>query len=158
MNNFPAKRGVPGYDIIDVSSLANLEYNNAAGAQKVIEVGRHLVPILSGGSYITDLSTATSLPAMGKSLAIYNNSDSLGSITLGEDGTITSLSPGQTDADGHVGIPIAPNAWTYVACGFKQWAITSSSDLITMLIQDSSSFKPQPNQPMPAYAPTNSVG
>jgi|SRR5581483_884577 len=139
-------RNIPGHNVQDPAILHNLEYNDAAGSKKVSEVGRHLIPVpyINSGSlaFKTDLSAAAqALPQPGLCLAIYNNSASLGSVTLGEDGTITSLAPGVTDGSGHVGVPCKPNDWTYVACGSQQWAITSASTLLVFIIDDNTTVK-----------------
>lgn len=145
INNTILKRGFPGPSTQDLGAIGNLEYNNAAGGQKVLEVGRHLLAIPTGLTYTTDASTAISLPAMGKNLAIYNNSNALETITFGEDNTITALGAGATDASGHVGIPCAPNAWTYLAGGYSQWVISSNSTLLVFLISDNTAIKFQSN-------------
>lgn len=141
-------RTIPGGATLDPSTIDNLEYNNPAGSKKVSEVGRHLIPLkyISGGNvaYTTDASTARALDRAGACLAVYNNSGSVASVTLGEDGSIASLAAGVTDANGHVGIPCAPNAWTYIACGHSNWVITSSASLMVFLINDLSSIKAQP--------------
>ena len=41
------KRNQPGNQTQDTAAIANLEYNQAAGAQKVTEVGRHFFLFLS---------------------------------------------------------------------------------------------------------------
>jgi hypothetical protein len=126
--------------IVDPSTLDNLKYNNPAGSQKVSEVGKHLLPLkyISGGAvaYTTDASTARVLDRAGACLAIYNNSGTVQSLTLNEASTIASLAPGVTDSAGHVGIPCMPNSWTYVACGYSNWVITSSANLLVFLIND----------------------
>jgi hypothetical protein len=140
------KRNFPGDQTLDPSSIDNLEYNNAAGAKKVAEVGRHLLAItLGGGAFTTDASTIRPLPGQGKNLAVYNNNTAVGSVTLGEASTQLSLAPGVTDASGHVGIPCAPNSWTYIACGPSNWVISSAATLLVFIIDDSTSIKKQSN-------------
>lgn len=138
-------RNNPGFTTYDPSSIENLTFNAPAGAKKVTEVGRHLqaVPYNNAGTiaYTTNLTTARPLPTAGKNIAVYNNSNTLGSITLGEDGTITVLASGVTDAAGHVGIPCAPNSWTYIACGSQQWVIASAATLLVYMVHDFTSVK-----------------
>lgn len=133
-------RSINSGRIVDPSTLENLKYNNPAGSQKVSEVGRHLIPLkyISGGvlTYTTDASTARVLDNAGTCLAIYNNSGTIQSVTLNEASTIVSLAPGVTDAAGHVGIPCMPNSWTYIACGYSNWVITSNASLLVFLIDD----------------------
>jgi hypothetical protein len=141
------QRNLPGDKVQDPSIIDNLEYNNPAGSKKVSEVGRHLLPLkyISGGvlSYTTSATTARVLDNLGLCLAVYNNSGTVQSITLNESSAIVSLAPGATDATGHVGIPCAPNAWTYIACGYSNWVIASSSSLLVYLINDNTTIKPE---------------
>ena len=121
------KRGFPGWDTQDVGAIANLEYNNAAGGQKVLEVSRKLIPIPnSATTWTTNTTTLTPLPKQGLNLAIYNNSDVLDSVTVGNS-SITLLVAGVTDTNGNVGIPLMPNTWTYIACGYANWVITGAA-------------------------------
>lgn len=135
-----------GFQVYDPSAIDNLEFNAAAGSHKISEVGRHLLPIpyVSGGSvaYTTQANAApVILPILGTNLAVYNNSGSLASLTLGEDNTITSLAAGTTDASGHVGIPLAPNSWTYIASASQQWVITSAATVLVFMIDDTTGIK-----------------
>lgn len=130
----------------DPSSIAGMEFNPPAGSQKVSEVGRSLLPLkyISGGvlTYTTDASTARILDAPGLCLAIYNNSGTLGSVTLGTGNTApTLLAAGVTNSSGQVGIPCQPNTWTYIACGKNNWVITNASTLITLWIEDHTAIK-----------------
>lgn len=137
-------RNVPGPQSYDQGTIQNNQYNEAAGSQKNSEVGRHLLPIPFQGegiAYTTDASTVRVLPRKGMNLAVYNNAGAVGSITLGEDGTIATLAPGVTDAAGHVGIPCTPNQWTYIACSTQQWVIASAATLLVFIIDDNSSIK-----------------
>lgn len=122
---------------IDSHTVTSQTFNEKSGAQKNAEVGRHLVPLKSNATtYTTDASTARTLPSKGKNLAVYNNAGAVGSITLGEDATVTSLAVGVTDSNGHVGIPCKANDWTYIACGEKQSVISSAATLLVFLIDD----------------------
>jgi len=130
-------RTTPGYGIQDPSIISNLEYNPMAGSMKVSEVGRRLIPILlADGTYTTNASTQRTLPVLGVNLAIYNNSGSLATITLGKTNAVASLAAGVTDASGNVGVPLAPNSWTYLACGMNQYVISSASTVLVFLIED----------------------
>ena len=139
-------RNLQGQHIQDPSTLANLEYNDAAGSKKVSEVGRHLVPLkfVSGGAvaYTTDASTARRLDSPGKCLAVYNNSGSVGSVTLGNvQSAPSSLAAGVTDSNGNVGIACKPNDWTYIACADNYWVISSASTLLVYAIDDNTAIK-----------------
>jgi hypothetical protein len=131
------QRTLGGAGVQDPSIIANLEYNPMAGSVKTSEVGRRLIPIrLANGTFTTDASTLKTLPVLGVNLAIYNNSGTLASVTIGKLNTITSLASGVTDANGDVGVPLMPNSWTYVACGMNQFVITSASTVLVFMIED----------------------
>lgn len=140
-------RNLQGNNVQDPSTLDNLQYNDAAGSKKVSEVGRHLLPIpiitLGALAYTTDASTARALPNPGLCLAVYNNAGAVGSVTLGEDAAsvATALAAGATDATGHVGVPCAPNAWTYIACGSQNWIKTTAATLLVFIIDDNTSIR-----------------
>lgn len=137
-------RQIMGNNSVDGSATQLLEYNAPAGSQKVSEVGRHLLPLTADGvTFTTNATSSIALPAQGKCLAVYNNSGTVGSITLGESAsTNLSLAAGVTDAAGHVGIPCMPNAWTYIACGIQQWVIASASTLLVFLVDDHTYIRP----------------
>src|SRR5271170_1553333 len=148
-------RTVPGSNTLDPQAIANNQYNDAAGSQKVSEVGIHALPFpyISGGAlaYTTNLTTARPLPKKGMGLAVYNNSGTVEAITLGESATspAAALAVGVTDANGHVGVPCTPNDWTYIATGTKTWVVSNSASLLVFLISDNSEIVNQ----MPAQVP-----
>lgn len=139
------QRQLDGSFVQDPAQIKNIEHNPASGSKKVAEVGGHLLPlkIISSGAlaYTTDASTKRVLDAPGACLAVYNNSTSMASITLGEDNTLVSLAAGVTDANGHVGIPCPPNAWTKIACGTQNWVISSVNTLMVFLVDDHTTIK-----------------
>lgn len=138
-------RNVPGHHVQDPSAIAAMEFSKSAGSKKVSEVGRHLLPIpyVSVGVivYTTDASTARALPNAGLCLAVYNNAGAVGSVTLGKDSSVAVLAPGVTDAVGNVGIPCAPNSWTYIACDNQNWVKSSAATLLVFIIDDETSVK-----------------
>lgn len=150
-------RTVPGEANIDVASIANNTYNDAAGSQKVSEVGKHLLPFpyINAGvlAYTTNLTTARPLPKKGMGLAVYNNSSGVLSVTLGESAAspASNLAAGVTDANGHVGVPCVPNEWTYIATGTKTWVISGSALLLVFLISDNSHIVNQQPAQIPNY-------
>lgn len=149
-------RTVPGEVVQDQSIIDNLTYNDAAGSQKVSEVGRHLLPVpfINAGAlaYTTDLSTtARPLPKSGMGLAVYNKDTTLHAVTLGDDGTVTALAAGATDSSGNVGVPCAPGAWTYVATSLRKWVKTDSAQLVVLLISDNSLVVNQSPAQVPNY-------
>jgi hypothetical protein len=148
-------RNLNGYSVQDPSIIENLTYNPQAGARKVADVGRQLLPIpQSGGTWTTTPTVATGLPNMGRNLAVYNNSGSLGTITLGTSNAVTSLAAGVTNSSGQAGIPCAPNSWTYIACGMQQWVISSASTLLVFIIGDTSYVVQEvANYSNPNYSP-----
>jgi hypothetical protein len=140
-------RSVQGGNPYDPSGIASMEFNPAAGSQKVSEVGRSLLPLkyIAGGTtltYTTDASTARILDNPGTCLAVYNNSGSIGSITLGSGNSApTVLAPGVTNVNGGVGIPCAPNSWTYIACSANNWVIASAATLLVFVVEDNTAIK-----------------
>lgn len=135
-------RNVPGDKSYDPNTIIHNQYNDAAGAEKNIPVGGHLLPIpVSANSYTTNATANKILPRKGLNLAVYNNAGAVGSITLGEVSGQLSLAPGATDAGGHVGIPCAPGQWTYISCYTSQWVIASAATLLVFIIDDNSSVK-----------------
>lgn len=128
----------------DPSSIQALTYNHQTGAQKNMEMGRHLIPIpTSATTFTTDASaSAVALPSKGLTLAIYNNSGTARAVTLG-DSAVTALAIGVTNASGLVGVPCLPNDWTYLATFDKTHVITNSSDLKVMIVADSTVINSQ---------------
>jgi len=137
-------RQLQGNNAVDPSSIQLMQYSSAAGSQKVSEVGRHLLPLnATGTTFTTNATTSIALPNQGCCLAVYNNAGTVGSITLGESAsTNLSLAVGVTDSVGHVGIPCAPNAWTYIACSVQQWVIASAATLLVFLVDDNTYIRP----------------
>jgi hypothetical protein len=131
------QRTLGGAGVQDPSIIANLEYNPMAGSVKTSEVGRRLIPIrLANGTFTTDASTLRTMPVLGVNLAIYNNSGTIATVTLGKTSAVASLAAGVTDAAGDVGVPLMPNSWTYLACGMNQFVITSASTALVFIIED----------------------
>jgi len=124
----------------DPGSIESTIFSPQSGAQKNFDIGPHLIPLDNGaGGKTTNATTARGLPAKGRSLAIYNNSGSVGSITLGSDASVVSQSAGAVNGStGEVGIPCPPNAWLHVACWDKNWVIASAATLLVFLIADDS--------------------
>lgn len=127
---------------VDPGSIASQTYNQASGAQKNAEVGRSLKPLDDGaGGFTTSAATARALPSAGRNLAIYNNAGAVGAITLGKSAAevATALAPGVCDSTAHVGIPCAPNDWTFVACNENNWIKSTAATLLVFLIEDDTS-------------------
>lgn len=120
---------------VDPSSVATNTYNDAVGAQKNMDFGHHLLPIAAGGVYTTD-ATAAKAVEKGKTLAIYNNSGTLESVTLGDTSGMAALAVGVTDVNGNVGIPCKANDWTYIATYDRQFVRTSSANLLVFVVKD----------------------
>jgi hypothetical protein len=131
----------------DPSAIDNITYNERAGARKVTEVGKYLIPLNNGaGGFTTDASTVRVLQAAGLNLAIYNNSGTVQAVTFG-DSTMAPQAAGivQTGANApFVGIPCTPNSWTYVASGIWQYVGTSNASLLVFVIDDPSYVVVQP--------------
>lgn len=131
---------------IDPSSIANQMFNEQAGAQKNVSVGPSLKPLkLTATTWTTDASTVRKI-TKGVQLAVYNNAGAVGSVTLSKSGTRTSLAPGAVDNTvgdtfGDVGIPCAPNSWTYISGHDNIAVITSAATLLVFIIEDDTSVK-----------------
>ena len=128
-------RQLSGRATEDAQSIANINYNEASGGTKNLSVGPFLKPLRVGNTYTTDATTAKSV-RKGTSLAIWNDSGAVGSITLGDSNAVTSLGHGVTDANGNVGIPMKPQDWTYINTYEKQWVIASAATLKVFIIED----------------------
>lgn len=130
----------------DPHSVVNNSYNEYAGAEKNIQVGPVLKPLkLTAITFTTDASTLRKI-SKGSQLAIYNNAGAVGSVVVSKLQTRTLLAPGAVDntaGDGYgdVGIPCAPNAWTYVSVWDNSVVITSAATLLVFTIEDDSSVK-----------------
>lgn len=140
----------------DPYQIKSVEYNPASGGQKSLTVGPRLlpIPIVTAGSatYTTNVTTATALPTKGMNLAIYNNSGTAASITVGQDSTVTSQAIGASDTNGNVGVALPANAWSYLSPGNNQWIIASAATVIVYIIEDPTSIQ----QETGPYAQQNS--
>lgn len=137
-------RNVPGYKIEDSPAIHNNVYNNASGAEKNTDVGKHFVPLnIDGSTYTTDATTARRLPSKGRNIAVYNKGATLRSVTLGDGVTVlASLAVGVVDnATKRVGIAIKPNDWTFIACYEQVEVISDHADCVVYLIEDDSFIK-----------------
>lgn len=134
------ERTVATGKVRDPHSIVANEYNEASGGQKVVSVGPHLLPLATTATagalnYTTNATAATNV-GMGIALAVYNNSGTVGTITMGDDDTVTVQTPGATTPLGQVGIPCMPNAWTYLSLGSQSWIIASAATLLVFKIDD----------------------
>lgn len=140
------KRNQNGNETQDQASIANFQYNQASGAQKTTEVGRHLLPLPTPGTgvgYTTIVNAAPfPLPGAGRNLAVFNSTATTGTITFGSANTVTSLAVGIADASGNVGLP-CPAGWSYFAAGYSNWVISSAATLFVFLINDNTSIQVQ---------------
>ena len=120
----------------DAGMIQNHSYNEAAGSVKASEVGHHLKPYsVDGATFSTNFATRRPV-GKGVTLAVYNNSAAVGSITIG-DNTVTSQAPGAVQAGtNHVGIPVAPNSWLYLNTYMKDHVITSATTMLVFIIED----------------------
>ena len=138
-------RKMGGRNVDDPNTIAANTYNEQAGAQKQTNAGQHLKPInIDGTTYTCNLTTARGI-GKGKTLAVYNNSGSLGSITLGTDNTVTVLASGVVSGS-NAGIACKPNDWTYIAVYDMQFAIASAATLLCYVVDDYTYITDQNNQ------------
>jgi hypothetical protein len=131
-------RQIDGRAVEDAAGIANLIYNEVAGAQKNMQVGPFLTPLNDGtGGFTTDATSALSI-RRGSSVAVYNKSTSLLSVTFGDTSAVASLSAGIADVSGNVGLACRPGDWTYFNSDEKGWIVAESADLLVYLIKDES--------------------
>lgn len=120
----------------DTFSVQSNIYNEQAGGQKNLSVGPKLEPIkIDATTYTTDASTARNV-GFGKQLAIYNNSGSLASATLGSTSAVASVVAGVVTPEYEVGIALKPNDWTYISTGDMNWVITSAATALVYVVED----------------------
>jgi hypothetical protein len=135
------KRNFPGYLTQDEGALANIEYNEPAGAVKTSEQGNWLAPLGNGSNgFTTDASTARILPKLGQNIALYNSDTAIHTVTISNSNTTTALAPGATNAAGNVGIPVPPGTWFKTCCFLNNWVVTDSTLLFVYLINDATSI------------------
>jgi hypothetical protein len=128
--------------VVDPGQTDSLVYNSAAGAYKQMQIGAHLKPFTPDGStFSTNATTSVNLGQPGQMLAVYNNSGTLGSVTVSLL-SVASLAAGVTDAAGNVGIACPPNAWTYISMADSIWVIASAATLLVYLIDDDTYLSP----------------
>lgn len=123
----------------------SIKYNPFSGADKIVSVGPHLLPIPTSSGYTTNVTTATALPVLGASIAVYNNSSTAYAITIGDVG-ITAQAIGAVDANGNAGVACTPNAWTYLSMGNHLWVAANNAALIVYMIEDATSIIQQSGQ------------
>jgi hypothetical protein len=121
---------------LDAGAIANMGFNQQAGVHKVAQAGLKLKPLkLTETTHTTDFSTRRNV-GQGTTLAFYNNTAGVLSVTMGDD-TVTSLAVGVTNAAGKVGIPVPANSWFYTNSYTDTHAITSAAGLLGFVVEDS---------------------
>ena len=120
----------------DPQAAANNTYNDLAGGQKNIDIGAKYLPIKLGeASWTTDATTARQCIA-GSSIAIFNNSTTVYTITFGKNSSVVAGVVGAVDADGNVSIPCPAGLWSFAASGNETWFITQNAALSVYIIAD----------------------
>ena len=137
-------RAIDNRFLQDPNQIEAVEYNPASGGKKSLAVGPRLlpIPIVTAGvaAYKTNVTASTAMPYLGANLAIYNNAATAGTVTVGQDSTVTSQAMGVADANGNVGVACAPNAYTYLSMGNNRWIIGSAATLFVYIIEDPTYF------------------
>ena len=138
--NQKTKRVLPTGVVEDPSSLDAIIYSRQTSGFKVSETGSTLMPLNTGAAYTTNAVAGVTLPKQGCLLAIYNKDTSVHAVTLGLNAASVSaaLALGVTDANGNVGVPIAPAQWVYLSCFTDQYVITDSAQLLVFMVADDS--------------------
>jgi len=140
--SYKSQRRITPDRVIDPSSLDSLAYSVPAGAYKNMPIGPHLKPFTADGStFTTNATTAVNLGQPGLMLAVYNNSGTIGSVTVSLL-QAASLAPGVTDVLGNVGVACTPNSWTYISMADAIWVIASAATLLVYIIDDDTYLKP----------------
>lgn len=111
-------------------------FNQQSGGDKNMPVGPCLLPLKTGSTFTCNATTAVGLDSIGRNIAVYNNANAVGSITLGTDGTVAVLASGATNIAGQAGIPCPPNSWTYISMGTQQFLIASAATLLCYQVDD----------------------
>jgi hypothetical protein len=141
-------RSIPGDQTRDPSVVDLLTYNEKSGARKSLTVGPALIPLGDGaGGFTTNASTARRvLPNAGTQLAIYNNSATVGAVTVG-DSTVVAQAVGAvqiSDSNVFVGVPCPPNAWMYLSSAQWNYVVASNANLLVFIIDDPTYIVTQP--------------
>jgi hypothetical protein len=140
--SYKSQRRITPDRVIDPGEADSISYNTPSGAYKNVKIGPHLKPFTADGStYTTNATVSTNLGAPGQMLAVYNNSDAVGSVTVSLL-PAAALAPGATDAAQNVGVACPPNAWTYISMADSIWVIASAATLLVYLIDDDTYLKP----------------
>lgn len=115
---------------------ADLKFNQASGADKVIPAGHHLKPVFIGvGGYTTNATTRLNV-GKGVTLAIYNNSALVASATIG-DATVVSQAPGAVQAGTpFVGVALSSQSFTYLNTYDKDYIVTSAATVLVYIVED----------------------
>lgn len=114
----------------------DLKFNHASGADKVVSAGHHLKPIVASSSSFTTNATTKLCIGKGVTLAIFNNSGTVVSVTLG-DSSVVSQSAGAVQAGtDFVGIPLKPYEFTYLNTFDKDYVVTSSASALVYIVED----------------------
>lgn len=127
-------RQMMGKHIEDPANIIALTYNEAAGANKTLKAGHHLIPITAGGTKTTNATTIKAIP-LGSIVAVYNTSGAAASVTFTSDITQAALAAGVVGPLGEVGIPVPANSWLYLSNYDLQYVITQAN-LIVFLVKD----------------------
>jgi hypothetical protein len=110
----------------DSGQIEAIEFNQYGGGKKTIEVGPSLMNL-------GDASGGLSLPGIGQSVWLYNNSTSTAfAIFYTQPGSVPSTPTLTT------GIALSPNAYTKLSSGQFNSLKTSASTVGVYLVQDDS--------------------
>jgi hypothetical protein len=126
---------------LGANDIAGMVVNTRAGANKTLIVGGQLKTPSSATQVVaTDFSAGKSVTP-GTSLALYNNSGTVAWATMNQVALGALIAP----SSGTTGIPLAPNAWTYLNMGDNDTFQTSAATVLAYIIQDDTTFQYKPS-------------
>jgi len=108
----------------DMASVPSLVFNKYAGGNKTISIGPSL-------SILGPLNAAVGVP-QGSALWIYNNSGTLAYVAFGQTSAVAAPSSPAN------GIPLPPNAYTYLSAGENSFVISNAATVFGYLVIDDS--------------------
>jgi hypothetical protein len=124
-----AERQKPRDGMRDIGRIHNEQYNEPAGAVKV------LGPTLGQLIPIGALDSAKNLTDPGKLIAIWNSGTSAHNVAFGSDSSVAAPT-GPAN-----GIAVPPGVYTVLAAGPNLWVIADDAEVFGYIIVDDSYLK-----------------
>lgn len=117
--------------VMGQGDLINSQNNVYSGAQKMLQVGPDFYKN-GTNAFVNaiDASSGSTSVAPSSILWLYNNSSTVAWLALST-AAIASAPTGFTN-----GIPLTPNAWTYISTGLNSFMQTSASTVGVYIVRD----------------------